>query len=143
MVPWNFCCCTLPSNKIPKQMIQEGETKTCAENLFLVLFIRHHFLQMQVRLLCLEVNLVAVIVLVQPCILPETLLPHLPVSQIEFFLFNDCSFLFFFFLLFRQRRTVCVGEESQRVPGNRKNGRPVFPMEGKDGGIKVKSIVFG
>lgn len=36
-----------------------------------------------------------------------------------------------------------MGEESKRMPGNWKNGGPVFPMESKDGGFKVKSIVFG
>lgn len=32
-----------------------------------------------------------------------------------------------------------MGEESKRMPGNWKNGRPVLPMESKDGGIKTKS----
>lgn len=36
-----------------------------------------------------------------------------------------------------------MGEESKRVPGNWKNGRPVFPLESKDGGIKGKSIFLG
>ena len=35
-----------------------------------------------------------------------------------------------------------MGQESKRVSGNWKNGRPVFPMEGKDGSIKAKSIFF-
>lgn len=36
-----------------------------------------------------------------------------------------------------------MGQESKRVPGNWKTGRPVFPLEGKDGSIKAKSIFFG
>lgn len=35
-----------------------------------------------------------------------------------------------------------MGQESKRMPGNWKNGRPLFPMEGKNGSIKVKSIFF-
>lgn len=36
-----------------------------------------------------------------------------------------------------------MGEKSKRVPWNWKNGRPVFPLESKDGGIKAMSIFFG
>lgn len=35
-----------------------------------------------------------------------------------------------------------MGQESKRVPGNWKNGRPVFPMEGKDSNAKMKSVFF-
>lgn len=35
-----------------------------------------------------------------------------------------------------------MGQEPKRVPGNWKDGRPLFPMEGKDGIIKTKSMFF-
>lgn len=39
-----------------KQELQEGEAKTCAQNLMLVLLIGHHFPQAQVHLLYLGLN---------------------------------------------------------------------------------------
>lgn len=35
-----------------------------------------------------------------------------------------------------------MGQESKRVPGNWKNGRPVLSMEGKGGSIKAVSMFF-